>query len=100
MRPLEAEPGDYITIARREKGANNWFMGAITDENARTTTILLNFLQKGKKYKAIIYEDAPGADWKTNPESYTIRTIMVDSNTRLKLSLAPGGGTAISIMVD
>ena len=95
---LEAEPGDFITIARREKGTNNWFIGAITDENARTATLLLNFLQKGKKYKAIIYEDAPGADWKTNPEAYSIRSITVDSNTRLRLSLAPGGGAAISIM--
>jgi hypothetical protein len=97
-RILEAEPGDYITIARKEKGKDNWFMGAITDENARTATILLNFLQKGKKYKAVIYEDAPGADWKTNPEAYSIRRLPVDSNTRLKLSLAPGGGTAISFM--
>jgi hypothetical protein len=95
---LEAEPGDYITIARKEKGTNNWFMGAITDENARTTTLLLNFLQKGKKYKAIIYEDGTGANWKTNPESYSIRTVTVDSNTKLKLSLAAGGGAAISIM--
>lgn len=95
---LEAEPGDYITIARKEKGTNNWFIGAITDENARTTTLLLNFLQKGKKYKAIIYEDGTGADWKTNPEAYSIRSVTVDSNTRLKLSLAAGGGTAISIM--
>jgi hypothetical protein len=97
-RILEAEPGDYITIARKEKGKDNWFIGAITDENARTTTILLNFLQKGKKYKTIVYEDAQNADWKTNPEAYSIRSLPVDSNTRLKLSLAPGGGTAISIM--
>jgi len=95
---LEAEPGDFITIARREKGTNNWFIGSITDENARTATILLSFLPKGKKYKAIIYEDGPGADWKTNPEAYSIRSMTVDSNTRLKLSLAPGGGAAISIM--
>jgi hypothetical protein len=95
---LEAEPGDYITIARKEKGADKWFMGAITDENARTTTVPLNFLQKGKKYKAVIYEDAIGANWKTNPEAYSIRTITVESNTRLKLALAPGGGTAISII--
>jgi hypothetical protein len=95
---LEAEPGDFITIARKGKGTNNWFMGAITDENARSTTLLLNFLEKGKKYKAVIYEDGPGANWKTNPEAYSIRTVTVDSNTRLKLSLAAGGGTAISIV--
>jgi hypothetical protein len=97
-RILEAEPGDYITIARREKGAGNWFIGSITDENARTTTVLLDFLQKGKKYNAVMYEDAPGADWKNNPEAYSIKRITVDSNTRLSLSLAPGGGTAISII--
>lgn len=95
---LEAEPGDYITIARKEKVSGKWFIGAITDENARTTTIQLNFLQKGKKYKAIIYEDGAGANWKTNPEAYFIRSVTVDSNTRLKLALAPGGGTAISII--
>jgi fibronectin type 3 domain-containing protein len=95
---LEAEPGDYITIARKEKGTDKWFMGAITDENARTITVPLNFLQKGKKYKAVIYEDAAGASWKTNPEAYSIRTVTVDSSTRLKLVLAPGGGTAISII--
>jgi hypothetical protein len=97
---LEAEPGDYITVARKEKGANNWYIGAITDENARTATVLLNFLQKGKKYKAIVYEDAKGADWKNNPEAYSIRSITIDSNTRLKLSLAPGGGAAVSIKVS
>lgn len=95
---LEAEPGDYVTIARKEKGTNNWFIGAITDENARTTSFLLDFLQKGKKYKAVIYEDAKGANWKTNPEAYAIRSLTVDSNTKLQLSLAPGGGAAISIM--
>jgi hypothetical protein len=95
---LEAEPGDYVTIARKGKGTNNWFVGAITDENARTTTLLLNFLEKGKKYKATLYEDGVGANWKTNPEAYSIKTITVDSTTKLKLSLAAGGGTAISIM--
>ncbi|OQP59240.1 alpha-glucosidase [Niastella vici] len=95
---LEAEPGDYVTIARKEKGKNNWFIGAITDENARTAGIQLNFLQKGKKYKAVIYEDAKSAHWKTNPEAYAIRSMTVDSNTKLLLSLAPGGGAAISIM--
>lgn len=95
---LDAEPGDYIIIARKEKGSDKWFVGAITDENARTTILPLNFLQKGKKYKAIIYEDATGANWKTNPEAYSIRSVTVDSYTRLKLALAPGGGTAISII--
>ncbi|MFI5187774.1 MAG: glycoside hydrolase family 97 catalytic domain-containing protein, partial [Chitinophagales bacterium] len=95
---LEAEPGDYITIARKEKGKDNWFVGAITDEHARNTTIALEFLTKGKKYKATIYADAADADWKTNPEAYTIKKITVDNTSKLQLALAPGGGTAISIM--
>ncbi len=96
---LEAEPGDYITIARKEKGKDNWFVGAITDENARHTAISLDFLTKGKKYKAVIYADASDADWKTNPEAYSIKKITVDNTSKLELVLAPGGGTAISIML-
>ena len=94
---LEAEPGDYIAIARKEKGAANWFLGAITDENARTLDLPLSFLDAGRKYKATIYKDAPGADWKLKPEAYVIETRMVDSRTVLKLWLAPGGGAAVSI---
>ena len=93
---LQAEPGDYLTIARKAKGKQSWFLGAITDENARQTEIKLDFLSKGKKYKAIIYEDAKDADWRNNPKAYTIRTINVTSNSKIKLRLAPGGGTAIS----
>jgi hypothetical protein len=93
---LQAEPGDYLTIVRKAKGKQSWFLGAITDENARQTEIKLDFLTKGKKYKVTIYEDAKDADWKNNPIAYTIRTIEVTSNSKIKLSLAPGGGTAIS----
>jgi len=95
---IEAEPGDYITIARREKGKDNWFIGAITDENSRSTSVPLSFLDKGKKYVAIIYKDADDADWKTNPEAYKIEKLVVDNSTILKLQLAKGGGAAISIM--
>ena len=95
---LEAEPGDYVTIARKEKGKDNWFIGAITDESERSSTISLDFLTKGKKYTAIVYADAKDADWKTNPEAYTIKKITVDNNSKLELNLAPGGGCAISIM--
>jgi glucan 1,4-alpha-glucosidase len=95
-RILEAEPGDYLTIARKAKNKNDWFLGAITDENKRSTTIRLNFLEPGKKYKATLYEDAKDADWKANPQAYAIRTLTVDSNTSLQLELAAGGGTAIS----
>jgi hypothetical protein len=93
---IEAEPGEYITIARKEKGKANWFLGAITNEKSRNTSIILNFLDKDKKYRATIYEDAPDADWKNNPEAYRIQNINVDYKTDLKLSLANGGGVAIS----
>ncbi|HQZ26354.1 MAG TPA: glycoside hydrolase family 97 protein [Flavobacterium sp.] len=93
---LEAEPGDYLTVVRKTKGKETWFLGAITDENARKSEIKLDFLTKGKKYKAIVYEDAKDADWKNNPIAYKISTIEVTSKSKIKLNLAPGGGTAIS----
>ncbi|WP_396171650.1 glycoside hydrolase family 97 protein [Flavobacterium sp.] len=93
---LEAEPGDYLTVVRKDKNSEKWFLGAITDENARKSEIKLDFLTKGKKYKAIIYEDAKDADWKNNPIAYKISTIEVTSKSKIKLNLAPGGGTAIS----
>ncbi|TDD98034.1 glycoside hydrolase family 97 protein [Flavobacterium cellulosilyticum] len=93
---LEAEPGDYLTVVRKAKNSEKWFLGAITDENARKSEIKLDFLTKGKKYKAIIYEDAKDADWKTNPIAYKIYTIEVTNKSTIKLNLAPGGGTAIS----
>ncbi|MDF2192940.1 glycoside hydrolase family 97 protein [Paraflavitalea sp. CAU 1676] len=96
-RIIEAEPGDYVTIARKEKGKANWFIGAITDENSRTATVPLSFLEKGQVYVAVIYGDGPGADWKTNPESYKIETFLVDGNSNLKLKLAPGGGAAVHV---
>ncbi len=94
---LEAEPGDYLTIARKAKGTENWFLGAITDENPRTTTISFDFLTPGKKYKATIYQDGKTAHWEKNPINYEIKTIEVTSKSKLKLNLAAGGGTAISI---
>jgi len=94
---LEAEPGDYVTIARKEKGRPNWYIGAITDENSRTATLSLDFLEPGKKYQAIIYKDGVDADWNTRPESYTIEKVTVTSKTRLAVKLAAGGGAAVSI---
>lgn len=94
---LEAEPGDYITTARKAKGTDNWFIGSITDENSRSTTLPLSFLDKGQKYEATIYADANNADWKANPEAYQVKKMMVTSNTKLYLKLAAGGGAAISI---
>lgn len=95
---LDAEPGDYIIIARKAKGKDNWFMGAITDENARSFITSLNFLDAEKKYTATIYRDADNADWKNNPEEYVIEKFIADAHTMLKLKLAPGGGTAVSLM--
>lgn len=95
---LDAEPGDYIIMARKAKGKDNWFIGAITDENARNFTSLLDFLDAGKNYVATIYRDADKADWKSNPEDYVIEKFIVNNKTRLRLKLAPGGGTAISLM--
>lgn len=94
---LEAEPNRYITVARLDKNSDDWFVGAITDHNARTATVDCSFLTPGVSYEATIYEDAPDADWKTNPQAYRIRTVKVNNKTKLKQRLAPGGGAAIQI---
>ncbi|WP_314235513.1 glycoside hydrolase family 97 catalytic domain-containing protein, partial [Capnocytophaga sputigena] len=94
---LEAEPGDYITIARKAKGKNEWFVGAITDENAREALVDFSFLPKGKTYTATLYTDGKNADWRTNPNSYSIKTMKVTQKTKLKQRLAPSGGLAISV---
>ncbi|HEY2348629.1 MAG TPA: glycoside hydrolase family 97 protein [Puia sp.] len=96
-RIIAAEPGDYIYIARKEKGSPKWFLGAITDENNRTADLPLTFLDKGNKYLATIYRDAPNADWKDNPEAYIIEQFIVDNNSKLRIELARGGGAAVSI---
>lgn len=95
---LSAEPGDFLVIARKAKGANKWFIGAITDETARNTEGAFTFLNKGEKYVATIYADAPTAHWQQNPQAYVINRYIVDSNTKLELKMAAGGGAAISIM--
>lgn len=95
---LEAEPADYITIVRKQKGKGNWFLGAIADENARKTTVKLDFLEENAKYEVIIYKDAADADWKTNTEAYNIEKKVVAKNDVLNLSLAKGGGCAVSFM--
>jgi len=94
---LNGEIGDYVTIARQERGTNRWFVGAVTDENARKLNVKLDFLDAGKKYAATLYLDAPDADWNKNPTAYEIKKMEVDSNTELNLKLAPGGGAAISL---
>ncbi len=95
---LEAEPGDYITYARKQKDADNWFVGRTNDEEARTSKIKLDFLTPGKKYIATIYSDKKDAHYKNNPKAYEIKQIKVNSKTKLSQYCAPGGGYAISIM--
>lgn len=94
---LEAEPGDYITVARLDRNSDDWYIGAITDENARVAKVKLDFLPKGKKYMATIYEDAKDADYRSNPKAYNIYSKKVDSKSELKLPLAPGGGAAVRL---
>ena len=94
---LEAEPGRYITIARKDKHSNDWYVGCTAHEGGHTSELLLNFLDKGKKYEATIYADAKDANWKTNPKAYTITKQKVNAKTKLKLTAAKGGGYAISI---
>lgn len=95
---LEAEPGRYITAARKAKGTNNWFVGSVGWDNPRTSNISFDFLDKGKIYVATIYADAKDAHYKTNPQAYTIRKVLVTSKSKLSQYVAPGGGYAISIM--
>lgn len=95
---LEAEPGDYITIARKEKGSNNWFVGSTVDENGYISKINFNFLDKGKTYVATIYGDGKDAHYKDNPQSYEIRKVIVNSKSKLTQICAPGGGYAISVI--
>ncbi|HTB99695.1 MAG TPA: glycoside hydrolase family 97 protein [Ferruginibacter sp.] len=95
---LAAEPGDYVAIARKGKGTDSWFIGAITNEHARELTADLSFLDKDKKYVATLYADAENADWQKNPEAYTIRQFIVNDKTQMKLKMANGGGEAVSIV--
>jgi hypothetical protein len=95
---LEAEPGDYITVARKAKGTGNWFVGGIADENGHTSHLTLDFLEPGKQYTATIYADADDAHYDKNPKAYTISNKKVTSKTKLLLKAAPGGGYAISII--
>ena len=95
---LEAEPGRYIVAARKAKGTNNWFVGCTASEHGHTSMVKFSFLDPGKKYIATIYADAKDAHYKTNPQAYTITKGVVNSKTALKLTAAPGGGYAISII--
>ena len=95
---LEAEPGDYITVARNEKDSENWFVGNVNGNEERTSKIKFDFLEKGKDYIATVYSDAADAHYKTNPQAYEIKKYRVNSKSELSQKSAPGGGYAISIM--
>jgi hypothetical protein len=97
-RYLEAEPGRYIIAARKAKGTGNWFVGCTASEHGHTSTLRLNFLDPGKEYIATVYADASDAHYKDNPHAYVIRKGVVTAKSALKLTAAPGGGYAISIV--
>ncbi|HWU70820.1 MAG TPA: glycoside hydrolase family 97 C-terminal domain-containing protein, partial [Pseudoxanthomonas sp.] len=94
-KTLNGEVGDYVTIARKQRGGDDWFLGSITDENPRDLKVPLSFLDKGRKYVAQIYRDGPDASWKGKRESIVVEQHEVTSNDTLALKLAPGGGQAI-----
>ena len=95
-----AAMGQYVTYVRQERGTDNWYVGSVTDAQARDLTLPLDFLTEGRSYQAIIYEDGPDADYRTNPYPMTIRRQDVDCGTVLRLHLAPGGGVAIQILAQ
>jgi hypothetical protein len=95
---LEAEPGKYITVARKAKGSDNWFIGNTAGNDPFTSQIAFDFLDKDRLYIATIYADAPDAHYKTNPQAYTIRQVVVTGKSKLKQRSAPGGGYAISLV--
>lgn len=95
---LEAEPGRYITVARKDKNSDEWYIGAITDENPREAVIGLGFLPEGTVYDVTVYEDGADAHWKDNPQSYNIRTLTARRSSVLRLRLAPGGGAAVRLV--
>lgn len=97
---LEAEPGQYVTIARKDKKSEDWYVGSTVAEAGHESTLRLDFLTPGKKYTATIYADGKDASWDKNPQSYQISTKKVTSKSTLKLKSASGGGFAISIKAE
>ena len=95
---LEAEPGEFITVARKAKGTSNWFIGNVNGETPRTSNVRFDFLDAGKTYIATIYADAKEAHYKTAPQAYTIRKVLVNKGSKLSQRSAPGGGFAISVI--
>jgi len=92
---IDAEIADYVIIARKDKNSEDWYLGAITDENSRSFKIKLDFLKSNQKYEAQIYKDAEGVDYKTNPSEYIIQKLEISSEDSLNINLPKGGGTAI-----
>jgi alpha-glucosidase len=97
-RVLDAEIGDYVVVARQERGGDEWFIGAITDEHARTIEVPLDFLPAGRSYTAQVYADGDGAHWLTNPLPVAITERPVDAGTRLVIRMAAGGGQAVRLV--
>ncbi|WP_133478408.1 glycoside hydrolase family 97 protein [Cognatilysobacter segetis] len=96
-RVVNGEPGDFVTIARKQRGGDDWFVGSVTDENARTLSLPLDFLDAGRTYEAQVYRDGDGADWKTKPFAFVVERRRVKRGDLLSLKLAPGGGAAIRL---
>jgi alpha-glucosidase len=96
-RVIDGKIGDYVIVARKQRNSPQWFLGAITDEEARVFDVPLTFLDAGKSYVADIYADGPGANWLTNPTAIAISHRTVTRGTHLRIALAPGGGQAIRL---
>ena len=96
-RCLQGEIGDYIVTARKDKHSDNWYIGGITDGERRSVSLTLDFLDADRNYTATIYRDGANAGWDTNPTDYTIEQMGVDRTSTLDITMAPGGGFAISI---
>jgi alpha-glucosidase len=96
-KTIDGKIGDYVIVARKAKNSDDWFLGAITDEEERTFNVPLSFLTPGRRYTAEIYADGPGANWVNNPLPVAISKRSVNSTTNLNVVLAPGGGQAVRI---
>jgi len=97
---IDGEVGDFVVIARQERGTDNWFVGGITDENARSQHVIFDFLEDGKTYNATIYKDGPNAHWNDNPQDYAIEQMKVTKDSMIDIAMAAGGGFAISIIQE
>jgi len=97
---LNAKIGDYLTIARKDRNGDDWYLGSVTDENPREFSVVLDFLDEGREYTAQVYADADDADWDTNPYAHTISEQIVSHGQTYSISLAPGGGQAVRFIAD